>query len=123
MGLAKRLKQLRIDKGMSQAELGALFGLSKQSISAYENEVASPSQETLQSFAGFFEVSVDYLLGRTNSPKAVLSDPTPIDVGRMIRDNQLSFDGIALDNDDKEDVIDFIKIALRLKRKNKEGEV
>jgi repressor LexA len=64
----KRLRELRENKGLSQADLGKLFNLSKQAISSYETGGSLPPPETLQKFADFFNVSVDYLLGRTDDP-------------------------------------------------------
>ena len=60
----------RKEKGLTQAELGKYFNLSKQTISSYENGGSSPDKDTLQRLADFFSVSVDYLLGRTDSREA-----------------------------------------------------
>lgn len=70
MDFAERLKMLRKEKGLTQAELGKYFNLSKQTISSYENGGSSPDKDTLQRLADFFSVSVDYLLGRTDSREA-----------------------------------------------------
>jgi len=67
--LAKRLRKLREKKNMTQTELGKLFNLSKQAISSYETGGSEPPSDTLQSFADFFDVSIDYLLGRTDDPR------------------------------------------------------
>lgn len=63
---------------MTQAELGARLSLSKQTISGYETGDISPNDKTLILLADIFNVSTDYLLGRTdarepfqlNEPKA-----------------------------------------------------
>lgn len=62
----KRLKKLRMEKQLSQKELGNIFSLSKQTISGYENGTRNPDHGTLQKLAEFFNCSVDYLLGRTD---------------------------------------------------------
>jgi len=69
--LAKRFRKLREKKGMTQTELGKLFNLSKQAISSYETGGSEPPSDALQSFADFFDVSVDYLLGRTDDPRPI----------------------------------------------------
>lgn len=69
MDFPARFRELRIKKGLSQTELGKLFNLSKQTISSYENGRSSPDPDQLDQFATFFDVSVDYLLGRTNIRK------------------------------------------------------
>lgn len=66
--LGKRLKRLRSEKKITQEELGKQINVTKVSVSGYENGNRSPDTETLQRLASFFNVSVDYLLGRTNSP-------------------------------------------------------
>ncbi|MCL6446826.1 MAG: helix-turn-helix transcriptional regulator [Armatimonadetes bacterium] len=70
----QRLKVLREEKKLSQEELGKIFHLSQSTIAYYEKDKKQPSQKTLQKFADFFNVSVDYLLGRTNNPKPAYSN-------------------------------------------------
>jgi len=67
MNFSEKLKSLRKEKDLTQTELGKIFNLSKQTISSYENGGSSPDKEMLQEIADFFGVSVDYLLGRTDS--------------------------------------------------------
>lgn len=62
---SKRLKILRQEKKISQVELGKVLSLSKQTISSYENGGSYPNPETLSTLADYFDVSTDYLLGRT----------------------------------------------------------
>ncbi|MEW6301624.1 MAG: helix-turn-helix transcriptional regulator [Thermodesulfobacteriota bacterium] len=64
---SERLRQLRHEKGVSQAELGAAVGLSYSSISMYESHGKRyPPIKVLQKLADYFGCSVDYLLGRTD---------------------------------------------------------
>ena len=60
---AERLKDLRIEKGLSINKLAKLIGISSIAISRYENELRSPSAECLILLATYFGVSTDYLLG------------------------------------------------------------
>ena len=60
----KNLKSLRLSKGLSQLKL---FNISQQSIYKYENGLAEPDTETLISLADYFETSVDYLIGHSQS--------------------------------------------------------
>lgn len=59
----KRLRQLRMEKGITQTTLAGLLGISKSAISTYENGLRMPSEDTLIDIARYFKVSVDYLLG------------------------------------------------------------
>lgn len=59
-----RIRTLRKEKGLTMKAFGAMFALSESTISLYENDKHYPDIETLQRFADFFGVTVDYLLGR-----------------------------------------------------------
>lgn len=59
------IRQLRQARGIRQEELGRQLGVSKQSISNWENGNIMPSIEMLMRLADHFSVSTDYLLGRT----------------------------------------------------------
>lgn len=70
MELPTILKQLREEKGLGQKELAAVLYVSNGTISNYENGVHSPSLDTLCAIADYYGVSVDFLLGRADSPYA-----------------------------------------------------
>lgn len=61
-----RFKEERKNKGLTQEQLAKEFFLNKSSISRYEKGTQMPEMVMLQKFAEYFDVSVDYLLGRTN---------------------------------------------------------
>lgn len=69
MELGEIIKELRINKGLTQERLGQLINLAESTISLYESNKRSPDYETLKKIADFFEVTTDYLLGRTNKKK------------------------------------------------------
>lgn len=58
-----RLKELRIDKNLSQAKLAELFNISQQAVSHYEKGARDIDSSLLRNLAVFFNVSTDYLLG------------------------------------------------------------
>ena len=59
-----RLKRLRINKDMTQQDFAEHFDLNKSSISKYEKDKNLPENQLLVEIADYFDVSVDYLLGR-----------------------------------------------------------
>lgn len=61
-----RLKQLRMEHGISGAELGEQLGMSKSGISNWEVRHREPSLEMLIKLSNFFGVSIDYLVGKSN---------------------------------------------------------
>ncbi|MGN0550516.1 MAG: helix-turn-helix domain-containing protein [Acutalibacteraceae bacterium] len=63
-----RLKALRQKRHISQVKLAIDLDMNQNSISRYETEARQADYETLIAFADYFDVSVDYLLGRTDNP-------------------------------------------------------
>ena len=64
-----RLKELRKSKKISQLKLAMDLNMNQNSVSRYENGEREADYKTLISFADYFDVSIDYLLERTNNPK------------------------------------------------------
>jgi len=60
---------LREQRHISQVFLGMELGMSQNTISRYETGAREADYKTLLIFAEYFDVSVDYLLGRTDNPK------------------------------------------------------
>lgn len=65
--MVKKLKELRISAGISQQKLADVILVSQQSVNKYENHDIEPDINTLIKIADYFDVSVDYLIGRSNS--------------------------------------------------------
>lgn len=61
-----RLKALRQDSDLTQAELSKLLHITREALSSYENTDREPCYDILVKIADHFDVSLDYLLGRTN---------------------------------------------------------
>ena len=59
-----RLKELRITRKISQIKLALDLNMNQNTISRYENLEREADYETLIKFADYFDVSLDYLLGR-----------------------------------------------------------
>ncbi len=64
-----RLKDLRKARKLSQLKLALDLNMNQNSISRYENGEREADYATLIAFADYFDVSLDYLLGRTDQPK------------------------------------------------------
>lgn len=73
--LNENIKKLRIAMGMSQVDLAAKLGVSKQCVSNWENDNVLPSIEMLVKIAKFFNVSTDFLLD--------LDDKNTLDVSHL----------------------------------------
>lgn len=58
-----RLRELRLEKGITQKELAKDFNVTQAKISRWENRVYDPSLDYIIKFAAYFNVTMDYLLG------------------------------------------------------------
>ena len=83
MLLAKRIKDLRLERGLTQKELGKIINVTKVSICCYENGTRTPTLETLLDLANYFEVDLDYLLGREEH---VVVEKTKMKTVRMAKE-------------------------------------
>lgn len=70
--LAKRLRQLRKATGANQAEIAKLLKISREAYSMYETSRRQPGNEMLRILADHYNVSVDYMLGRTDVPEVAM---------------------------------------------------
>lgn len=69
MGFKERLKELRTKKGLTQEALSASLDIPESTIRRLESsDEGLPRRERLERIADFFDVQVDYLLGRTDDP-------------------------------------------------------
>ena len=67
--IGERLFEIRKDKGMKREELAKILAVSVHTISSYEQNRSSPDDETKVKIAKLFNVSLDYLLGASDSEK------------------------------------------------------
>jgi len=67
----KRLKELREQKNLTQAQLSKFLNLSASTIGMYEQGRRFPDENLLKHISQYFNVSIDYLLGLTNIPNTV----------------------------------------------------
>ena len=68
MDYADRIVELRDSRELTQKQLAANTGLSEIGIRSYEGRRRKPAHDALVSLANFFNVSLDYLVGRSNNP-------------------------------------------------------
>lgn len=69
MTFGERLKQLRTQKGLTQKQLAVETNTSERGLQNYETEVRKPAYDVLISLADYFDVSLDYLVGRSDVPE------------------------------------------------------
>ncbi|MCL2366803.1 MAG: helix-turn-helix domain-containing protein [Oscillospiraceae bacterium] len=66
---AERLRTLREGARLSQVQIAKLAGTTQSSIGRYESQIGLPPHKTLLWYADYFDVSLDYIYGRTDKPQ------------------------------------------------------
>ena len=115
MNFPKRLKQLRMEKGLYQKEIANRIGVSRPTITQYETGTRTPDHETLQIIADYFAVSVDYLLGRTDerNPASKIKEKyesQEAEIEELMDRFNVHLNGEVLTSEDKQNVIVFLKM-------------
>ena len=109
------VKELCKKHGISLNALEEKLGYSRNAL--YKLKTQKPSAERLQQIADYFNVSTDYLLGRTDNPNIAKNDETIAgytqDDLRKMAENAKTFDGKPLTEDDIDAIQNIIEIYLK----------
>lgn len=81
------LKKLRKAKGLTQEQLGERFNITKTGVSYWENGKATPSYEMLENIADYFNVDMNYLLGKSPIKNSYRSELTEIPMENVVFDD------------------------------------
>lgn len=110
----EKIKELADKRGISLTKLEEDLGYSRNTL--YKLKSQKPNAERISEIADYFNVSTDYLLGRTDNPKITTGGDAsaPLDL-RYIAAQSMLFDGKPLTEED----IDFITAVLEAHLKNK----
>ena len=73
---AIKIKELRTENNLSQADLAKVLNYTQSNICEWEKGTVEPKATALQNIANYFNVSIDYLLGRTDELGALLVSST-----------------------------------------------
>ena len=108
-----RLKELRLEKGMTQTELGKVFDFSKSGIYNWENRTREPKQEILKQMSDYFDVNIDYLIGITDiRNNVILKTETESFTVKLVQ--ELLSNKIISDPDNiSQNIIDMVILALK----------
>ena len=109
-----RIKELAQKQGLSINLLEEKLGYSRNTI--YNLKNSKPSTERISEIADYFQVSTDYLLGRTDNPRIASNETiggyTSEDLRKMA-ENAKTFDGKPLTEEDIDAIQNIIEIYLR----------
>ena len=86
---SRRLFELRTSIKLTQAKLGKELGISQSAINRYEHNSAAVPSSVLLKYANFFDVSADYILGRTDNPEgAVFGNEPEVLKRKVVRNDE-----------------------------------
>lgn len=117
-----RVKKERVLRQMTQKELSKLLGVSPSTVGMYEQNRRQPDSETIIKLSKIFNVSTDYLLGRTDIKNP--SDETPNEHKeadeflKRLKEEMIK-EGIDFDETSVEELIETYKILKQFKEKTK----
>lgn len=102
--IIERLKKLRKEGKLTQKDIATFLNISQPAYQQFESGKKKMNLETMEKLADFFNVSTDYLLGKTDIPDLDLE----IDIDNAI-DNSVAYDGTPITDNDREIIKDFLK--------------
>jgi transcriptional regulator with XRE-family HTH domain len=115
----KRLKKLRNEKKLTQTELGKIINVTKVSISGYENGDRTPDTDNLRRLADYFDVTSDYLLGRSDHPALKKEESEAEKILNDPQTNLMFNNWKGMSEEEREEAINMIKY-IKYREKNKE---
>lgn len=106
----EKIKELAENQGISLNKLEEKLGYSRNTI--YNMRKSTPNSERIAEIADYFNVSTDYLLGRTDNPKLYTTpDGKEVDLSDL-RNSVVLFDGKPLSDDDVYKIEQIIKLSI-----------
>ncbi len=75
--VSNRLKELRAQLGISQVKMANLIGCTPARVNRYENNDSEAPHDILLWYADYFDVSLDYIFGRTDNPQGTSYEAIP----------------------------------------------
>lgn len=110
--LSTRLKELRMKKEKLQKDVAEYLEITTSAYGYYENGLRQPSPDVLLKLAEYFDVSIDYLLGRSNISNTICE---PIAIAASTKDN---IDLSEIEEEDKKIILNIYHMIKEKKKKN-----
>lgn len=121
MRLSNRMRELRRINGFSQEDIAKRLDISTSAYGFYEQGKTIPNAKTLEFLADMYDVTVDYLLGRSSNPQLRAKDE--VDIARNVEEMKqslengslrMSLDGEEITDEVKEFILDQIENTITL---------
>lgn len=130
MDYGQRLKKLREETGLSQKELTDRLMINRSTYARYETSSTQPDFDTLNKLANYFNVTIDYILGRTDIKRTSLESNESLtknekDIAKRMKElaeslektQGLAFDGEPMSDEAKESLLEAMEFAVRTAKK------
>ncbi len=119
--LGKKIKLLREEKELSQLELAKILNISNSTLSQYEAGNRVPGDDIKKKIADYFNVSVDFLLGRTEERNPYTNDKDLDKVDKFLLElkEEMEKEGLEFDETSPQELIETYKLLLEFKKKMK----
>lgn len=117
--LGQRLKELRNLKRLTQDEIAKKLHLTRSTYAQYEVDRRVPEYATLEKLADFFDVSIDYLVGRDNRDSAdKLNEYLEMELTNEEIKERMTFkvDDITLSSEEVDEFVDWVRVQRLMKK-------
>ena len=105
-----RIKEVRQSKGVKQVDLAEELNITQATLSNWERGIHDPDSNSLKFLSDFFKVSIDFLLGKSDSPQ-----PTPLDIPESLQGSKVGFHRSEFEELTQDEVDALALIADKLK--------
>lgn len=100
-----KIRELRMNRGLSQLKLAEVLGVSRSTIAMWETEASQPDNNALIDLADYFNTTVDFILGREN--ESALDNKVELDNLQFALYGEVK----ELSDEDKKKILDFAKFV------------
>jgi len=121
--LGDRLRKARERKGLSQIDVYKKTKINNKTISRYESGGSEPDIDNLLKLATLYEVSIDYLVGRTDNPNMTFSEQERIIYDKLdLTDEEIMsqldmyYDGMKLTDQEKKEFLAIVRGIFSVRR-------
>jgi len=116
MSFGEKLRSLRIENNLSQLELAKILNITNQSLSHYELDKRIPDLNMISKIADYFDISVDYLLGRVDQNEIYVSE-------NLTQYKHEDFTNIKnLSDENQKKILDYIRMIKIMEKSDKDTE-
>lgn len=125
MSFGERLRKIRKERGLRQEDIGKVAHVGKSTVSQWENNIHTPDLETVSKIAAYLNVPVDYFfVDDPSTPAWWFRDtpPTKMELEEFLKNANVYFDGAPLDEEDKEDILDYLAWKWEREKRKREKE-